>query len=73
MCFLSRVDGKDLSDQTYEVLVRIDKQSPDITAGGHIGKDDLDVDAGDQGIMFGYASNETNDCMFLTHAVATRL
>merc|ERR1712214_248282 len=37
------------------------------------GKDDLDVGAGDQGIMFGYASNETEDCMPLTHSVATKL
>merc|ERR1711988_528102 len=29
--------------------------------------------AGDQGIMFGYASDETEDCMPLTHSVATRL
>merc|ERR1712217_740634 len=43
-------------------------------AGGvHVGKDDLDVGAGDQGIMFGYATDETEDCMPLTHAVATRL
>merc|ERR1712207_65261 len=37
------------------------------------GKDDLDVGAGDQGIMFGYASDETEDCMPLTHAMATLL
>merc|ERR1712063_190244 len=37
------------------------------------GKDDLDVGAGDQGIMFGYASDETADCMPLTHSMATRL
>merc|ERR1712139_545608 len=35
--------------------------------------DDLDVGAGDQGIMFGYASDETEDCMPLTHSMATRL
>ena len=29
--------------------------------------------AGDQGIMFGYASDETADCMPLTHSMATRL
>merc|ERR1712224_885345 len=29
--------------------------------------------AGDQGIMFGYASDETEDCMPLTHSMATRL
>merc|ERR1711933_66213 len=34
---------------------------------------DLDVGAGDQGIMFGYASDETADCMPLTHSMATRL
>mmetsp|Transcript_173048 Transcript_173048/g.549419 ORF Transcript_173048/g.549419 Transcript_173048/m.549419 type:complete len:130 (+) Transcript_173048:2-391(+) len=33
----------------------------------------MDVGAGDQGIMFGYASDETEDCMPLTHSIATRL
>merc|ERR1711997_44512 len=70
---LSSVDSKGLSDKTCEVLVRINKQSPDIAGGVHVGKDDLDVGAGDQGIMFGYASDETEDCMPLTHAMATRL
>merc|ERR1712019_171758 len=36
-------------------------------------KEDLDVGAGDQGIMFGYASDETADCMPLTHSFATKL
>merc|ERR1711975_176148 len=70
---LSRGDSKGLSDKTCEVLVRINKQSPDIAGGVHVGKDDLDVGAGDQGIMFGYASDETADCMPLTHSMATRL
>jgi S-adenosylmethionine synthetase len=39
----------------------------------HVGKEELDVGAGDQGIMFGYASDETEDCMPLTHLLATRL
>merc|ERR1719436_708152 len=55
------------------VLVRINKQSPDIAGGVLVGKEDLDVGAGDQGIMFGYASDETEDCMPLTHSVATKL
>merc|ERR1711939_392371 len=70
---LSSVESKGLSDKTCEVLVRINKQSPDIAGGVHVGKDDLDVGAGDQGIMFGYASDETEDCMPLTHSVATKL
>jgi len=70
---LSSVDSKGLSDKTCEVLVRINKQSPDIAGGVHVGKDDMDVGAGDQGIMFGYASDETVDFMPLTHSMATRL
>merc|ERR1712139_287107 len=70
---LSSVDSKGLSDKTCEVIVRINKQSPDIAGGVHVGKDDMDVGAGDQGIMFGYASDETQDCMPLTHSVATKL
>merc|ERR1712072_1079326 len=70
---LDSVNSKGLSDKTCEVLVRINKQSPDIAGGVHVGKDDMDVGAGDQGIMFGYASDETADCMPLTHLLATRL
>merc|ERR1712185_759553 len=70
---LSSVDSKGLSDKTCEVLVRINKQSPDIAGGVHVGKDDMDLGAGDQGIMFGYASDETEDCMPLTHSMATTL
>merc|ERR1711953_1173266 len=70
---LSSVDSKGLSHETCEVLVRINKQSPDIAGGVHVGKDEMDVGAGDQGIMFGYASDETADCMPLTHSMATRL
>merc|ERR1712125_25771 len=70
---LGSAESKGLSCKSCEVLVRINKQSPDIAGGVHVGKEDLDVGAGDQGIMFGYASDETADCMPLTHSVATKL
>merc|ERR1711967_124535 len=69
---LDSVNSKGLSNKSCEVLVRINKQSPDIAGGVHVGKDEMDVGAGDQGIMFGYASDETEDCMPLTHSVATK-
>jgi len=75
-CFeddLSSVKSKGLSCDDCEVLVRINKQSPDIAGGVHVGKSDLDVGAGDQGIMFGYASDETSNFMPLTHMMATHL
>jgi S-adenosylmethionine synthetase len=70
---LSSVDSKGLDYSNCEVLVRINKQSPDIAGGVHVGKSDLDVGAGDQGIMFGYASDETESAMPLTHMMATKL
>lgn len=70
---LTSTVSKGLDYQTCEVQIRINKQSPDIAGGVHVGKSEMDVGAGDQGIMFGYASDETEDCMPLTHLMATRL
>jgi len=53
--------------KTCEIKVIIKKQSPDISMGVDVGG------AGDQGIMFGYATNETKAYMPLAIFLANRL
>jgi S-adenosylmethionine synthetase len=61
---------REYDGNTIKILDGLNVQSPEIDNA--VAKKNGDIGAGDQGIMFGYATNETDSFMPLTHHLAFR-
>ena len=63
--------GYDL--ENIKIINLIDKQAYEIANSVHVNKKPEEIGAGDQGLMIGYATNETEEMLPLTLVYATKL
>jgi S-adenosylmethionine synthetase len=66
---------KGMDFENCSCLVHVEKQEPEIATIVHLGKEEEDLGAGDQGHMFGYATDEWDpeSLMPLTHMLASKI
>ena len=59
--------------RTCNIINLISEQSPEIANAVHVEKKPEDVGAGDQGLMIGYATDETEEALPMSYVLATKI